>query len=50
MDSAFNYAMNTPITTEASYPYTAMFHTSCGYNNDGIVLVESYYDVTPNDK
>jgi C1A family cysteine protease len=29
MDSAFNYAKTTPITTEANYPYTAMFHTSC---------------------
>jgi len=29
MDSAFKYAETTPITTEAQYPYTAMFHTSC---------------------
>ena len=31
MDSAFNYAKLTPITTEALYPYTAMFHTKCSY-------------------
>jgi C1A family cysteine protease len=49
MDNAFNYAMSTPITTEANYPYTAMFHTSCGYKNNGIVQVTSYYDVTAND-
>lgn len=31
MDNAFKYAETTPITTEESYPYTAMFHTSCNY-------------------
>ena len=49
MDSAFNYAKTTPITTEDNYPYTAMFHTSCMYEGNGIVQVESYYDVTAND-
>ena len=49
MDSAFNYAKTTPITTEAQYPYTAMFHTSCGYvAGTGKVQVSSYYDVTLN--
>jgi hypothetical protein len=37
MDSAFNYAMTTPITTEANYPYTAMFHKQCNYQGNGIV-------------
>ena len=49
MDSAFNYAKNTPLTTEANYPYTAMFHTSCQYAGNGVVSVLSYYDVTAND-
>lgn len=26
-----------------------MFHTSCNYKGDGIVEVQSYYDVTAND-
>lgn len=39
MDSAFNYAMSTPITLEENYPYTAMFHTSCNYQGDGVVQV-----------
>jgi len=29
MDNAFKYAETTPITTEAQYPYTAMFHLGC---------------------
>lgn len=49
MDSAFKYAMHTPVTTEDNYPYTAMFHTSCRYADNGVVSVESYYDVTAND-
>jgi len=49
MDSAFKYAMDTPITTEANYPYTAMFHTSCSYGGNGVVQAKSYYDVTAND-
>ena len=49
MDNAFNYAKTTPITTEANYPYTAMFHTSCQYAGNGVVQVQSYYDVTAND-
>jgi len=49
MDSAFKYAELTPITTEALYPYTAMFHTKCSYvESTGIVSVLSYYDVTIN--
>jgi C1A family cysteine protease len=49
MDNAFKYAQVTPLTTEANYPYTAMFHTSCSYAGNGIVSVTDYYDVTPND-
>jgi Papain family cysteine protease len=49
MDSAFNYAEVTPLTTEANYPYTAMFHTNCSYAGNGVVGVKSYYDVTVND-
>jgi C1A family cysteine protease len=49
MDSAFNYAETTPVTTEANYPYTAMFHTSCMYDGNGIVQVQNYYDVAVND-
>lgn len=49
MDSAFNYAEVTPLTTEANYPYTAMFHTNCSYAGNGVVGVKSYYDVTAND-
>jgi C1A family cysteine protease len=37
MDNAFKYAQVTPLTTEANYPYTAMFHTTCSYAGNGIV-------------
>lgn len=49
MDNAFKYAMTTPITTEDNYPYTAMFHTSCSYEGNGVVQAQSYYDVKAND-
>ena len=50
MDSAFNYALQTPITTEDNYPYTAMYHTSCRYEaGSGVVQATSYYDVAAND-
>ena len=48
MDSAFNYAKQTPLTTEANYPYTAQYHTSCSYAGNGIVSVLSYADVAVN--
>jgi len=48
MDSAFKYAMATPLTTEANYPYTAMFHTTCSYAGNGVVSVLSYADVAVN--
>ena len=49
MDNAFKYAMSTPLTTEANYPYTAMFHTTCSYAGNGVVSVLSYTDVAVND-
>ena len=49
MDNAFKYAMSTPLTTEANYPYTAMFHTTCSYAGNGVVSVLSYADVAVND-
>ena len=49
MDNAFKYAEGTPLTTEANYPYTAMFHTTCSYAGNGIVSVVSYADVAVND-
>lgn len=49
MDNAFEYAKTTPITTEVKYPYTAMFHTSCGYAGNGVVQAKSFYDVAAND-
>jgi cathepsin L len=48
MDSAFKYAQQTPLTTEANYPYTAQYHTSCSYAGNGIVSVLSYADVAVN--
>ena len=49
MDNAFKYAEVTPLTTEANYPYTAMFHTTCSYAGNGVVSVVSYADVAVND-
>jgi len=49
MDNAFKYAQTTPLTTEANYPYTAMFHTTCSYAGNGVVSVLSYADVAVND-
>ena len=48
MDNAFKYAEGTPITTEANYPYTAMFHRHCNYADNGVVEVTSYFDVAVN--
>jgi len=48
MDNAFKYAETTPLTTEANYPYTAMFHTTCAYTGNGVVSVLSYADVAVN--
>jgi C1A family cysteine protease len=50
MDSAFDYALQTPLTTEDKYPYTAMYHTSCRYEaGSGVVQATNYYDVAAND-
>lgn len=50
MNFAFNYAKETPLSLEESYPYTATYSTKgCGYNDDGLVKVLSYHNVTYGD-
>jgi len=46
MDNAFQYIEQTPLDTEAEYPYTAM-DGSCTASGSGVGKVASYNDVTP---